>query len=421
MQHYLMTVMIVTALSAALAFGCAPTPGEYDTHCNLVGGKTEEFPTGSGFEWRAKHRSEPTGPGPNYWSENNVTKDDRGLHLRIAREWGQWSCAEVVMTRTLGYGAYQWDLNADIQHFDSHAVFGAFLYTCYPGSPDKELEAVGLEASRWFDLFDDTNPAENWQEFTVTLKEGESTSGAALASTTIENPTNHLEMTLQIAPPAGDSDGVRGYQQIAHLTRPSFHVGEHTMEIALVKAINPSSGWKLNWIARYELTYKIELLGSPERVRVTVVRVERVVPDPPGKAPETISPRFRLRVNHPRSFQHLLLTPVTEGPRYRFSTLSTRIRLIMRWTEGRVEFSTFDLDTGRRLSCTTREGDLVPVPVSEDHVDEPRIRMNLWIKDGDQSRIKRVHEVTITDFRFTPLVSPSPFEILAPNCVNLFR
>ncbi|MEB0248822.1 hypothetical protein QN344_01685, partial [Mucilaginibacter sp. 5B2] len=71
----------------------------------------------SGYTWNVKEPTEATGPGPNYWSGNNVWVDGSGwLHLKISKNAtnGRWECAEVASTESFGMGTYQWQIDADV-------------------------------------------------------------------------------------------------------------------------------------------------------------------------------------------------------------------------------------------------------------------------------------------------------------------
>ncbi len=83
------------------------------------------------------------GPGPNRWSAANVRVDDDGLHLRIAQEGGEWTCAGLATAKGLGYGEYRWEVEADFADMGTNHVFACFIYE----ADDREMEAI--EVSRW--------------------------------------------------------------------------------------------------------------------------------------------------------------------------------------------------------------------------------------------------------------------------------
>jgi hypothetical protein len=46
------------------------------------------------------------------------------LHLKISRQDGKWSCAEVTMRKRLGFGRYQFQIMGRLDHFDDNMVLG---------------------------------------------------------------------------------------------------------------------------------------------------------------------------------------------------------------------------------------------------------------------------------------------------------
>ncbi len=89
--------------------------------------------TWSGYQWTVRS-SDGTGQGrgPNmFWdSRDNVFVDSKGdLHLRITqREDKKWVAAEVDLTRSLGYGTYQWEVSSRYDRLPSNVVVGLFTY-----------------------------------------------------------------------------------------------------------------------------------------------------------------------------------------------------------------------------------------------------------------------------------------------------
>lgn len=97
----------------------------------------------AGHDWLV--RTYGGGPGPNEWRAANVTVDETGLHLAIAREGGHWTAAEVVMLGPpLGFGTYEFTLAGDLAALAPNIVVGLFNY---PGS-----DAVGPDGSNEIDI-----------------------------------------------------------------------------------------------------------------------------------------------------------------------------------------------------------------------------------------------------------------------------
>src|SRR6185295_14364970 len=61
----------------------------------------------SGYRWDVRQRISERGGGVNEYAADNVrVTDDGALHLSLSNRNGTWTSAEVVLTRTLGYGTY---------------------------------------------------------------------------------------------------------------------------------------------------------------------------------------------------------------------------------------------------------------------------------------------------------------------------
>lgn len=104
----------------------------------------------SGYTWWVKASKGPVGPGPNYFSDRtrHVWLDDQGrLHLRIDQnEEGQWQCAEVVNTTSLGHGRYQFEIDSPLDGFDPNVVLGLFTWSDDPAFHHREID---FECARW--------------------------------------------------------------------------------------------------------------------------------------------------------------------------------------------------------------------------------------------------------------------------------
>lgn len=105
----------------------------------------------SGLTWTVKASTTKVGPGPNRFSAANVTVDDAGLHLAIARSQtaqASWTCAEVIAQGTFGYGTYRWTLASDVTRLDGNAVLGMFTWSAEPRAAHREID---IEFARWGD------------------------------------------------------------------------------------------------------------------------------------------------------------------------------------------------------------------------------------------------------------------------------
>lgn len=111
-----------------------------------VGPKTIQF---SGYEWQVRSVSSPRGGRNNNYDTANAWTDANGfLHLRIAQNAGEWSCAEVKLSRSLGYGTYLFVVR-DVSQLEPAAVLTMFTWDeADAGQNHREMD---IELARWGD------------------------------------------------------------------------------------------------------------------------------------------------------------------------------------------------------------------------------------------------------------------------------
>ena len=102
----------------------------------------------SGYEWRVRDAPSSRGGWNAYDPANAWTDKSGALHLRIARVSGKWTCAEVSLTRSLGYGTYSFVVR-DTSHLEPAAVFTMFTWD-YSGT-EQNFREVDIEISRFGD------------------------------------------------------------------------------------------------------------------------------------------------------------------------------------------------------------------------------------------------------------------------------
>lgn len=103
----------------------------------------------SGYDWAVRTAGSDRGGEPNNYDPANAWVDDKGfLHLRMADVNGTWSCAEVNLNRSLGYGTYRLVVQ-DTAHLGPSAVVGLFTWDDLR-SEDFRNE-LDIELSRWGD------------------------------------------------------------------------------------------------------------------------------------------------------------------------------------------------------------------------------------------------------------------------------
>jgi hypothetical protein len=103
----------------------------------------------SGYEWEIRGVPSNRGGATNSYDPANAWTDAKGwLHLRIARGLGEWTCAEVTLTRSLGYGSYLFDVH-DVSEMDPAAVLGMFTWD--DSVYETNHREMDTEISRWGD------------------------------------------------------------------------------------------------------------------------------------------------------------------------------------------------------------------------------------------------------------------------------
>lgn len=101
----------------------------------------------SGYDWAVRTGGSYRGGSfVPFISENAFTDEKGSLHLRMTRGPTEWGCAEVKLTRSMGYGTYRFTLR-DISHLEPEAVLTLFTWDGI-GSEDNRRE-LDVEISRW--------------------------------------------------------------------------------------------------------------------------------------------------------------------------------------------------------------------------------------------------------------------------------
>jgi hypothetical protein len=131
-----------------------PSPGGEVAAIATVAGATAEstnstFLQFGGYEWRVRNAPSSRGNRVNLYDPSNAWTDGNGaLHLRIAKQSGNWTCAEVTLTRSFGYGTYSFVVR-DTSHLEPAIVFG--MYTWDYAGGDQNNREMDIEISRWGD------------------------------------------------------------------------------------------------------------------------------------------------------------------------------------------------------------------------------------------------------------------------------
>jgi hypothetical protein len=103
----------------------------------------------SGYDWEVRSAVSPRGGRINNYDPANAWTDAHGaLHLRIANGKQGWTCAEVKLTRSLGYGSYIFVVR-DTSRLEPAAVFS--MLTWDDLGAEQNHREMDVEISQWGD------------------------------------------------------------------------------------------------------------------------------------------------------------------------------------------------------------------------------------------------------------------------------
>jgi len=149
----------------------APSPGGSIVAVKIVkgSGQVELAPTKpihfSGYDWKVRTIAGDRGGLNNLYDADNAWTDSRGaLHLRIQKKGGRWACAEVELTRSLGYGTYIIVVSGTT-HLEPAAVLSMNTFDDWGG--DQHYRELDIEMSRWGDAANKNNAQYGIQPFYV--------------------------------------------------------------------------------------------------------------------------------------------------------------------------------------------------------------------------------------------------------------
>jgi hypothetical protein len=149
----------------------APTPGGPVVLATIVKGvgTLPLLPTVplrfSGYDWNVQTIDAVRGGLNNLYDADNVWTDGVGaLHLRIAKKEKGWTCAHLVLTRSLGYGTYNFVLR-DTSNLEPAAVLS--MHTFDPSGGEQHYREMDVEVSHWGDAASKENAQYGIQPFYV--------------------------------------------------------------------------------------------------------------------------------------------------------------------------------------------------------------------------------------------------------------
>jgi hypothetical protein len=149
----------------------APTPGGSVAMVETVKGvgTIQLAPTKplkfSGYDWNVRTIASDRGGLNNLYDADNAWTDASGaLHVRIKKRAGRWSCAEVVLSRSLGYGTYIITVR-DTSRLEPAAVLSLNTFDDFGG--DQHFRELDVETSRWGDANNKNNAQFGIQPFYI--------------------------------------------------------------------------------------------------------------------------------------------------------------------------------------------------------------------------------------------------------------
>jgi hypothetical protein len=102
----------------------------------------------SGYTWRVRWVSSDRGGTRNPYNPDNVyVGKDGALHLQIIKRKEGWTCSEVNLTRSLGYGTYSFTVE-DISALEPAVIFGMFTWDFSAEENHREFD---INIGRWGD------------------------------------------------------------------------------------------------------------------------------------------------------------------------------------------------------------------------------------------------------------------------------
>ncbi len=101
----------------------------------------------SGYDWIVRAAGSNRGGETSAYSASNGWTDSNGyLHLRMTMQDGRWTCAEINLSHSLGYGSYRFVVE-DSAHLPPSAVVG--LFTMDEAKTSLIENELDVELSRW--------------------------------------------------------------------------------------------------------------------------------------------------------------------------------------------------------------------------------------------------------------------------------
>jgi hypothetical protein len=131
---------------------------------------------------------------------DNVSVDASGyLHLKITNAGGNWTAAQLFTTDDLGFGTYQWQIDAPLDRFDPNVVLGLFPYGPEGGVGSAGTNEIEIDYSRFANA---CGPNADWTTYPAsgtTIGESRSTfslKGSTLSTTRLVWSKSRITIAL---------------------------------------------------------------------------------------------------------------------------------------------------------------------------------------------------------------------------------
>jgi hypothetical protein len=119
----------------------------------------------SGYDWNVRTIAGDRGGLNNLYDADNAWTDASGaLHLRIKKRAGRWSCAELEISRSLGYGTYIVTVR-DTSGLEPAAVLSMNTFDDFGG--EQHYREWDIEMGRWGDAANKNNAQFGIQPFYI--------------------------------------------------------------------------------------------------------------------------------------------------------------------------------------------------------------------------------------------------------------
>jgi hypothetical protein len=127
--------------------------------------QTSPLPTTwMGYTWHLAANGSCIGSCDIHSDSSNLSVDSSGaLHIKISKDGGTWTGAEMFTSEKLGFGTYQWVLKGNnFYNMDPPVVLGLFTYGPAGGIGVDGTDEVDIEFSKW-----NTAPGKQNVDFTA--------------------------------------------------------------------------------------------------------------------------------------------------------------------------------------------------------------------------------------------------------------